>query len=406
MYKFLKLFCGTFLLFISLVNIGLAGNGKIAGAIKDNNGNKIHLQRTLVCLDNADDVLKFRMPNTINLIPLGISVSKFQYNKYFYSWLINNIRNYDIIIINGIWSYHSFCVYLVIKYFKKNNIPAPKYFVMPHGMLDPWFQKDKSRRLKALRNYIYWYFFEKKVINNADGILFTCENELLLAKNTFSNYRPKKEINISYGVAEPPLFSAFHLESFYNKFNLKKGNKYFLYLSRIHPKKGLDILLEAYKKIITEISIDIPLLIIAGDYNENKYSKKLKNFVDNDPILFDKVKFVGQLYDDEKWSAFYGCEAFILPSHQENFGISVVEALTCSKPVLITNKVNIYHEIQRYNAGIIDNDSFDGLYNSIKKFFNLTNDDKMKMGKNAFAIYRNNFDLNLTAKIFLEAISK
>ena len=368
------------------------------------NNNTILLKRTLLCLDNTDDVLKFGIPESINIVALGNSVSRWKYNKYLYSWLRNNITNYDKIIINGLWSYHSFCVYLVKKYFKKKNIPFPKYFVMPHGMLDPWFQKDKSRRLKALRNYIYWHLFEKKVINNADGLLFTCEDELKLAKKTFPDYRPKKEINISYGVAEPPLFSEFYLDSFYNKFNLKNGDKYFLYLSRIHPKKGLDILLEAYKKIILELSIDIPLLIIAGDYNENIYSKKLKNIVDNDPILFDKVKFVGQLYANEKWAAFYGCEAFILPSHQENFGIAVIEALACSKPVLITNKINIYHDIQKYKAGIIDNDSIDGVYNSIKIFLNLSNVDKIEMGQNAFLLYKNNYDVNITSINFIKAI--
>jgi glycosyltransferase involved in cell wall biosynthesis len=69
------------------------------------------------------------------------------------------------------------------------------------------------------------------------------------------------------------------------------------------------------------------------------------------------------LSGEAKWGAFYGCEVFVLPSHQENFGLAIVEALACSKPVLISNQVNIWREIQDFNAGIVADDTLEGTIN-------------------------------------------
>jgi hypothetical protein len=70
-----------------------------------------------------------------------------------------------------------------------------------------------------------------------------------------------------------------------------------------------------------------------------------------------------------KWGALYGCEAFVLPSHQENFGIAVVEALACGKPVLISDQVNIWREIVEDGAGLVEGDAEEGVEKLLRKFF-------------------------------------
>ncbi|MFZ4106586.1 glycosyltransferase, partial [Flavobacterium sp.] len=279
------------------------------------------------------------------------------------------------------------------------------YFVYTHGMLDPWFQKDKSRRLKAIRNYFYWHLIEKKVINNADGLLFTCEEELFLAKTTFIGYNPKKEINIGYGIEAPPSYSEALKISFKERYNLEK-DPYLLFLSRIHPKKGLDLLLIAYYELLNNIdfSSKLPNLVIAGPGIETEYGTKMLNYLEENPIVKAKVQFVGHLSGDAKWGAIYGCDAFILPSHQENFGIAVAEALACSKPVLITNKINIYREIEKGGAGIINDNNLEGTILNLKKWLTLNNDDKEKMALNAYLVYKTNFNVNNAAKRLKEVI--
>jgi glycosyltransferase involved in cell wall biosynthesis len=138
---------------------------------------------------------------------------------------------------------------------------------------------------------------------------------------------------------------------------------------------------------------------LSHDYVGVHFSPKLDN------ILVNKVKFVGQLYDDDKWAAFYGCEAFILPSHQENFAISVVEALACSKLVLISNKINIYDEVRYYNAGFIENDTLLGTYNNLISFLSLDYKIIQIMNNNAYKLFREKFNINLNAINFIKAIS-
>src|SRR5690606_21760746 len=130
---------------------------------------------------------------------------------------------------------------------------------------------------------------------------------------------------------------------------------YLLYLSRIHQKKGVDLLINAYAEIIKseehkKIKRDFPKLVIAGPGMDSNYGKDLKLLVEENN-LGDSIFFPGMLSGDAKWLAFYNADAFILPSHQENFGIAVVEALACKIPVLISNKVNIWRENEKEAAG-------------------------------------------------------
>jgi len=277
---------------------------------------------------------------------------------------------------------------------------------MPHGMLDPWFQKDKTRRLKSIRNIIYWHLFEKKIINNSNGLLFTSEIEMKLAKSTFSGYRPKNEFFIGYGIETPPIISTIELNKFFIKFGLNEATKYLLFLSRIDYKKGLDLLIQAYQKLSTEKTDNLPILLIAGNYINNSYALNNKKFVENDNILSNKIKFIGPLYGAEKWAAFYGCEAFILPSHQENFGIAVVEALACGKPVLISNKINIYIDIYNSKAGLIENDSIDGTYKNLYNFINLCDQDRINMGIEAVNLFKNKFEISKAANNFIEILKQ
>jgi len=308
------------------------------------------------------------------------------------------------------WTYHSYATLKVMHYFKKQSLnqKIPKIYLMPHGMLDPWFQKEKTRKIKAIRNIFYWHLIEKKVVNQVDGILFTCYQEMLLAKKTFYCYNPKKEINVGYGIQSPPIKNEFEIEAFYNKFNINKSSPYFLFLSRIDFKKGVDLLLKAYNNILQE-STDpnlIPNLVIAGSGFDSEYGNRLLKYIDIYPLLKQKTLLTGILGAEMKWAAIYGCEAFILPSHQENFGIAVAEALACEKPVLITNKINIYREIEKGGGGIINEDTLAGTISNLKQWIALDAESKILMGKNAKKIYENNFKNEFAAQKLFDILNQ
>src|SRR5947209_1649456 len=151
--------------------------------------------REVVCLDQPGS--SYLKDETLMIHAIGPGYSRWCYSIHLKPWLKANISRFDVVILNGLWSYHSFTVWEVFNTMKKTTLKkVPRLLVMPHGMLDPYFQRAKERRLKAIRNWFYWKFIERKVINNADGLLFTCETELLLARETFRPYNPNKEYNI------------------------------------------------------------------------------------------------------------------------------------------------------------------------------------------------------------------
>ena len=343
------------------------------------------IKTTVVCLDVPGST--FLEKDTFPIVALGPTYTQVAYSKKIESYLFKHILEFDLVIIHGLWQYSSYCTMKVIRELRRRGIQTPKVYIMPHGMLDPWFQRASSRRWKALRNEVYWALVERQVVNEADGLLFTCQQELELARTTFWGYRPKQEINVGYGILPPPACTEEITQAF------RQPRPYFLFLSRIHEKKGVDILITAYQNLCKENPARaIPDLVIAGPGLESTYGQKVQSLVQNE--YKEYISFVGMLSGDRKWGALYGCEAFVLPSHQENFGIAVVEALACGKPVLISNQVNIWKEVDKEGAGLISVDEEAGVEGLIKNWLSLNELAKLEMRKKAIHCYEKNFTIN------------
>lgn len=337
---------------------------------------------------------------------LGKGSGPWGYNKALYPWLVSNLINYDRVIVHGLWQYPGFAVYKAVK---KIKIKKVEYYVMPHGMLDPYFQRANGRRLKALRNIIYWKFLEERVVNSADGLMFTCEEEQQLAREPFFPYNPRKEIVVGLGVEVPPVKTEKMMDFFYSCYPELRGGRYILFLSRIHEKKGVDMLVESYRELVGELikggpHADVPKLLIAGPGLETPYGRQILSQVESSPGLKDYIIFPGMLSGDMKWGAYYGSEAFILPSHQENFGIAVVEALACSKPVLISNQVNIHKEISRGNAAVVADDTPQGTYKLLRYWSEMPTDAKKKMEKSARCVYETHFAVEPAMQRMIDAL--
>ena len=111
------------------------------------------------------------------------------------------------------------------------------------------------------------------------------------------------------------------------------------------------------------------------------------------------------LSGDMKWGAYLNAEAFILPSHQENFGIVVAEALSCSLPVLISNKVNIWHEIIEDNAGLVAEDTLAGCVDLISRWQQMEDTNKSDMRANAHRCFINRFEITKAARSLLNVVT-
>jgi len=335
---------------------------------------KLGVHNEVVSLDHPASGFLGNDPFTIHAI--GPSVGPWQYGSKLIPWLLDNLNRFDVIVIEGLWLYYSHATGKAWRQFKErsaSNEKIPKLLVMPHGMLDPYFQRDPSRRLKAVRNWIYWKLIESKVINHSDGLMFTCDEELQLARQPFRPYHPKNELNVGFGIQEPPPFQQIMEDEFFGACPEVRGYPYLLFLSRIHEKKGVDLLIHGYAKTFNANS---PKLVIAGPGLDTPYGKSIRDLVSKYG-LNGSVFFPGMLSGDRKWGAFYKCDAFILPSHQENFGIAVVEALACHKPVLISNQVNIWKEIIAEGAGIVADNTQAGAQSLIEKWIDMTPSERL-----------------------------
>ncbi|MUH35604.1 glycosyltransferase [Zobellia amurskyensis] len=357
---------------------------------------KYGVENEVVCFDEPNS--EYLGQDSFKIHALGASKTPWKYNEKLIPWLIDHFNQYDIIVVHALWLYHSYATIKALLLFRKQNGTPPKVFIMPHGMLDPYFQNAKERKLKALRNKIYWRLVENTVINEADGVLFTCEEELLLARTTFPNYKPKRQINVGYGIQQPPQRKIPMKEAFAHTVPKWNGKPFLLFLSRIHSKKGVNLLINAYLRLENELEM-LPQLIIAGP-NNHDYGREMQALAAASP----NILFSGMLSGDAKWGAFYESEAFVLPSHQENFGIAVVEALACNTPVLISNKVNIWREIAKGNGGIVKDDTEKQTYDMLKEWLSFDSLKKSEMSSAAERVYQDYFTISQAVGQFINKV--
>ena len=385
---------------------------------------KLGIHNEVVCLDDPRE--QFKTNDTFKIYALGPAKTPWCYSNKLFPWLRENLIRFDAVIVHGLWLYNGYATLKAINSIQKNKAQkTPKLFVMPHGMLDPYFQLTSERKLKAIRNTLYWKFIESKLIEKADGVLFTTETELVLARSTFKTYKPKKELNVGYGIQQPPQLFSINSGQLFNKFPLIKNKPFFLFLSRIHNKKGIDLLIEAYdimlqqkgavKKVahhaeafdaFDEVENELPLLVIAGPGLDTTYGIKIAKTVAASTRLSKSVIFTGMLSGSMKWEAFYNCDAMILPSHQENFGIAVVEALACSKPVLISDQVNTWREISHHKAGLVEPNTLKGTLSLLTKWNALTSKEKTLMAENARKCFLENFAIGPAAHRFYKILNE
>ena len=120
--------------------------------------------------------------------------------------------------------------------------------------------------------------------------------------------------------------------------------------------------------------------------------------------IAERITWTGMLSGDEKWGAFRAAEAFVLPSHQENFGIVVAEALSCNVPVLIADKVNIWREIEAAKAGFVAPDTLEGTQEMLGSWLETSTEQKATMRRNALSCFRENFEIHGAAHSLIAAI--
>lgn len=309
-------------------------------------------------------------------------------------WLRENASRYDAVIVHGLWNYTSIGTWRALR---KSGTP---YYIFSHGMMDPWFRDAFPR--KHMAKQIYWSLLQGRALRDARAVLFTCDEERIVSRGVFKGHSYNERV-VLFGTSEPPGNVAVEKAAFAQAFPALKDKRFLLFLSRIHPKKGCDLLIRAFAEMLPQLPADMDVVIAGPD--QVGWKAELDALAEQLGVR-GRVHWPGMLKGDLKWGAYRTAEALILPSHQENFGIVVAEAMACSIPVLISNKVNIWREVDREHAGLVAPDTLEGTRDLMRGFFAMSEEQRRAMGvsgREAFAKY---FHIEAAARDLLRAVSE
>ncbi|MCA1693460.1 MAG: glycosyltransferase [Actinobacteria bacterium] len=315
---------------------------------------------------------------------LGPGRLGYRYAPRLVPWLRANRHRFDGVILHGMWQHTGYAVWRTMA----GRVP---YFVFPHGMLDPYFKR--AFPLKHLKKWPYWLAVDFWVTRGAARVLFTSEAEAQLASKSFWLHQWKPVV-VPFGAEPSEGDPMAQREAFLQAHPHLRGTRFLLFLGRIHPKKGCDLLVEAFLKLAHR---DPGLHLIMAGPDQQGWRAKLEARVGS-AGLSSRVHWPGMLAGDVKWGAFYASEAFVLPSHQENFGIAVAEALSCGVPVLLSDQVNIAPEIALDNAGLIEPDTAEGTLRLLTRWLDSPPEARNALSAAAVDTFRRRYDMREGAR--------
>ena len=317
---------------------------------------------------------------------------RFRYSPEYIPWLRANVHRFDAVIVHGLWNYSIFAASRVLP---GSGVP---YFVFTHGMMDPWFRRRYP--LKHVAKQALWLGAEGRLLEGATSVFFTCEEERRLARTSFFGRRYKETV-IGFGTAAPPPAEPGDTAALAEALPSLGASPFLLFLSRIHPKKGCDDLIAGFAKVAA-LRPELKLVMAGPDATNWRPALEAQAAAAG---LADRILWPGPLYGGAKWGAMRAAEAFILPSHQENFGIAVAEALACGTPVLITDQVNIWREIDEAGAGLITSDDVAGVSRVLRRWFALDAGQRAAMGAAATRLFADRFSVAETAPQLLRTMA-
>jgi len=332
---------------------------------------------------NADENEILNVPLGVSTLEEGVEVFFYPVQKIIFGNVLSyplvaalklRVPNVDLVLIHSMYQLTSTAAAF---YCRKFRVP---YVVRPHGIMDP----KLARRRRWLLKWAYIQLFEKKNLNCAAAIQYSSRMEDEMARHFMTVESPS--LLIPEGINLEPFEKLPSRGNFRDKYPEMAGKSLILHLGRIHQKKGLDLLVEAFSRVAARRD-DVHLVLAgSGDKGYVMQITKMLHYLD----VFDRTTITGQLDEDEKLAILRDADIFVLASYGENFGISVVEAMACGLPVIISDKVGIWREILEASAGTVTKCQPEEIADAIE---NLLNDSglRMAMGQRGKNIARDKF---------------
>lgn len=299
--------------------------------------------------------------------------------------LIGGFKNYtkvlerikpSIIHIHGVWQLPC---HQLAKWARTNNVP---YIISPRGMLEPWSLKQSS-----LKKKLALFLYQKNDLKHATVVHATSEME---SENFHKLGINERTVVIPNGIS----LNQFST----NTIKTPKLKKTLLFLSRIHEKKGIEILISAWERIPAKYKREWQVRIVGE--GDSDYMNTLIAMVDN-LNLSDEILFIGPKYGPEKIVEYQNADLFVLPTHSENFGMVIAEALASGLPV-ITTKGTPWGEIITHNCGWWIEIGVEPLINALSDALILDEMDRQKMGHNGKGFVERKYRINVISEQILK----
>ncbi len=338
----------------------------------------------VICLDPPDGI--WLQNWTCPVIGTGPTRSYFGWTPRFKPAVEAVLPETDLLVIHGLWQFHGVAAASACR---AARIP---YVIYPHGMLDPWALAQSP--LKRAMKSAMWHLYMKAQIRDAEAICFTCDEERSAA---FAGRLPRPtptEIT-PLGVSGPP----DNVETLQKEFwdlqpSIPRERKILLFLGRLHPKKGCNMLLEAFGKLRRAGELSQVHLRLTGPAESEEYLAELLAICERMGLkLNEDVSFPGMAKDRQKWRELAASAALILPSFQENFGLVVGEALACGRPALLSDKVNIWRTVTEGQAGLAKPATAEGVTALLTEWASWPEEEQKKRSLQAEALFHKEFSL-------------
>lgn len=357
--------------------------------IRGGGGNRAcgELCESLAALGHEVSIYHVKNDDARCFTPKGVEVRAFAsrvLNRYAYSpqlrkCLERKIPEADIVHIHATWQYPSIPASRISL---RHNVP---YVIQPHGNLHPW-----KLNHKAVRKKTYWYLIEKEILKNAVFIHVESNSD----QEDVKALLPEVKTVISPCAVYSNLFENMTNPGYVSrKWTEFQRKKCLLYLARVDVNKGIDLLLKAYAEVLKSNN-DYKLLIVGPDYaNTTERMKKL----DHDLGISENVVWAGMVSDEERVWIMQDCDIYALPSLSENFGISVLEAMFCSKPVLTTTATP-WKELSETKSGVIVEPTAEGIYQGLQTMLGMTAEQLKTMGSKAKTLAKQKYEWSVIAQ--------
>ncbi len=334
------------------------------------------------------------------VIAAGPGQTRFGWSPKLASLLAREAPSSHGLVVHGLWQYHNLAAFRT-----SQHLPLP-VLVFPHGMLDPWALRQSL--VKRLTKGAAWPLVTAPLLRRADRLCFTCEEELAAAAPALKSLRFTPAL-VAPGVEACPEVPEILRREFGETHPALAGQRIILFLGRLHPKKGCDLLVEGFarwQQMTDAKAAGRFHLRMAGPPCTPAYLKNLSDLALEHGLAPGRdISFPGMVEGRAKWRELAAAEAMILPSHQENFGMVVGEALSCGTPALLSDKVNTWPWVKELEAGFVAPDTLEGVVALLNEWSMVTPQHTASLAANAARLYHERFSVPSRSKEFVALIT-